>query len=957
MNTTDPRIDSQESATPAGSFFIDLQSLIQFLDLVLLPWDVTELRILGYGGNPRDTTAGWFDSQHRGQLAKAAITESRRASGCYFAINTVKPALLDRAENKLREADRKKFQLTRDGDILSRNLVLIDVDPIRPADCSATDAEKAAARGVANSVENWLGDQGWVHPCTVDSGNGYHLYYPLEPDVLPVGSEYESTPGILDPLAELLQHLAKKFNTESAQVDARVYTPARISKLPYTQVRKGQATADRPHRKSCVVGWATRGDWQARVNTDLFRATLEKLRAEGGALATPPSVFPVDSSVNSGVNSGANSATNSSGIAANRCPTPELINRVVAYLARMPESVSGNNGHGRLLAAARAAVYEFDLGVDLGYSLLTQYYNPRCVPPWDESDVRRKCEEADTKPFGKPRGHLLAPPLPLTLAHPSPFGPPHPPVGALATPPSAGDAPPPGGAEPPARDPADRRYEPGVPVVANYRTEFSGDKPQLVGLAVSQVATHLLDATQGWPKRVGKILFAPPAGSPDLTAPTAEASDPQPHLIESQPDLFAWMSATLSHRFNRSDNPIDWRSGRGTLIEKTVFHAHLMATAEGYSSIESYPHFPKIDGAYYLCPDVQPSPQDNPTGRLYEFMKLLSPASDVDYDLILSLLMTLVWGGRPGARPAFLIESADTAAGGGRGAGKSTMAQVLSRLVGGAISISQNEQSRDLFVRLLTPQSLTKRVVILDNIKSSHFSNCDIEGLITATEISGRQLFTGDASRPNHLTWIFTCNQPSLSKDLAQRCVPIRVSRPTYDPFWIESIDRYITRHRWEIIADLAAKLAQTPPALSEYSRWANWEHHVLSKTPDPEKLIGELRARRTELDEDEPLGQEIEQAILAWLQKQNPMELNWDHRKVFIASTEIAEAVSRYHSYGENISRISGWLKTVAMPRVKYCRYQGLRGFVWKGEKCDANSLMTDIAGNKLYDDQKNQK
>jgi len=36
------------------------------------------------------------------------------------------------------------------------------------------------------------------------------------------------------------------------------------------------------------------------------------------------------------------------------------------------------------------------------------YYNPRCLPPWSETELRHKCSEADTKPFDKPRGYLLA---------------------------------------------------------------------------------------------------------------------------------------------------------------------------------------------------------------------------------------------------------------------------------------------------------------------------------------------------------------------------------------------------------------------------------------------------------------------------------------------------------------------------------------------------------------------
>jgi putative DNA primase/helicase len=57
--------------------------------------------------------------------------------------------------------------------------------------------------------------------------------------------------------------------------------------------------------------------------------------------------------------------------------------------------------------AARAVAWGFDLGAEAGLRLLWQHYNPRCQPPWSEKELRHKCEEADTVPFGKSRGWLL----------------------------------------------------------------------------------------------------------------------------------------------------------------------------------------------------------------------------------------------------------------------------------------------------------------------------------------------------------------------------------------------------------------------------------------------------------------------------------------------------------------------------------------------------------------------
>jgi hypothetical protein len=86
---------------------------------------------------------------------------------------------------------------------------------------------------------------------------------------------------------------------------------------------------------------------------------------------------------------------------------PSIADRASAYLAKMPPAISGQGGHDATMAAARAVVWGFDLGEEMGYQLLSQYYNPRCQPSWSEKELRHKCREAATAPFGKPRGWLL----------------------------------------------------------------------------------------------------------------------------------------------------------------------------------------------------------------------------------------------------------------------------------------------------------------------------------------------------------------------------------------------------------------------------------------------------------------------------------------------------------------------------------------------------------------------
>lgn len=81
--------------------------------------------------------------------------------------------------------------------------------------------------------------------------------------------------------------------------------------------------------------------------------------------------------------------------------------RAIKYLDKMPPAISGQGGHDQTMEAARIVVYGFGLGAERGYQLLAAHYNPRCVPPWSERELRHKAAEADMVPFGKPRGWLL----------------------------------------------------------------------------------------------------------------------------------------------------------------------------------------------------------------------------------------------------------------------------------------------------------------------------------------------------------------------------------------------------------------------------------------------------------------------------------------------------------------------------------------------------------------------
>ncbi len=94
--------------------------------------------------------------------------------------------------------------------------------------------------------------------------------------------------------------------------------------------------------------------------------------------------------------------------------------------------------------------------------------------------------------------------------------------------------------------------------------------------------------------------------------------------------------------------------------------------------------------------------------------------------------------------------------------------------------MSPQEDIGTIKTRFLSPEAAGKRIATLDNLKTPRFSWAEFENLITADTINGKRMYVGDGSRPNFITWTITLNGASLSTDMAQRVVEIRLREPTY---------------------------------------------------------------------------------------------------------------------------------------------------------------------------------
>src|SRR5262249_22675929 len=129
----------------------------------------------------------------------------------------------------------------------------VDVDPVRPAETSSTDAQLAAALGARDRLVAFLvEDLGWPAPLArLMTGNGGSAVFRLAP--LPNDARGEAAALV----RTALEALQQRFGTAAVTIDTSVFNPARITKVPGTVARKGDDTPRQPHRMATVEGYGS----------------------------------------------------------------------------------------------------------------------------------------------------------------------------------------------------------------------------------------------------------------------------------------------------------------------------------------------------------------------------------------------------------------------------------------------------------------------------------------------------------------------------------------------------------------------------------------------------------------------------------------------------------------------------------------------------------------------------
>jgi hypothetical protein len=82
-----------------------------------------------------------------------------------------------------------------------------------------------------------------------------------------------------------------------------------------------------------------------------------------------------------------------------------VLDRARKYLAKLPPAISGQGGHAATFRTACRLVIGFGLDRDQALTMLREWNETHCDPPWTEKELEHKVDDAMKQPGW--RGYLL----------------------------------------------------------------------------------------------------------------------------------------------------------------------------------------------------------------------------------------------------------------------------------------------------------------------------------------------------------------------------------------------------------------------------------------------------------------------------------------------------------------------------------------------------------------------
>ena len=217
--------------------YIDETELRKAITTIKQGNDLFEIRII----SPRSKmpTSGYFKD------VDTAVDCLKRTDlkdcNVYIVLNKIDDACYSRVQ---KDSFKSVKSATSDNDITARDWILVDVDPVRPADTSSSKEQLAKAKQKMIDTRVFLVDQGLEKPIVAFSGNGYHLLFKIK---------LKNSKENADLLRSFLEALDELFTDDEIKIDTVNFNAARVCKLYGTLAQKGLNTEERPHRMSKII--------------------------------------------------------------------------------------------------------------------------------------------------------------------------------------------------------------------------------------------------------------------------------------------------------------------------------------------------------------------------------------------------------------------------------------------------------------------------------------------------------------------------------------------------------------------------------------------------------------------------------------------------------------------------------------------------------------------------------
>ncbi len=249
-------------------------------------------------------------------------------------------------------------------------------------------------------------------------------------------------------------------------------------------------------------------------------------------------------------------------------------------------------------------------------------------------------------------------------------------------------------------------------------------------------------------------------------------------LIPNQPskflaaDMLAFIPDAIPSLELVASTPVFTQDG--VLVDEAGYHA------------QSAIYYSPAEGLYNL----QPVSREPSTAQVEEAVSLLM--EDLLYDFpfitaadrahaIACMILPAARNMISGPTPMHLIEAPSA------GSGKGLLTSCIGITATGKNPETRTLASEDAEARKMITAELEKarQMIILDNATEKHRIDCPpLASVLTSTVWSDRKLNeTQMLDLPNRATWIFTGNNPRLSRELARRCIRIAIDPQTDQPW------------------------------------------------------------------------------------------------------------------------------------------------------------------------------